>query len=398
MSDVKIIKPIAKYANSTGNFPLTTTVKPLAVAGTTLKEGSVVYLLHQLPYNFLLTDFYDHNQHYNRIPIHGWNQHLIGPGLFQEWILAIKSARTPDEQNIELFQSTETNLFGFRTTRLVVPDEPLLAWFSLPQLRTICEKIKLTKVFKVEELLKSTRCPRCKIEQNYLNVLVAHVLLDQCQDPTPPALNLNLNLSERIFVHTSPTKKRLMDFSSIKRSSSSSSPRSSSNINENQKNEDMKEKDHQQQQPPPPQPPLAFSTNDVSSYKMSVLDGTHALEFTSLDNDGRQRKAHLCLFCGKVYNRKYGLKIHLRTHTGYKPLQCRVCFRPFSDPSNLNKHIRLHSTAASSSSSSLTPTNTLSASSFVTHKRSFEEQEESNIDSDNSNINTLDDDDDDDDD
>jgi hypothetical protein len=26
---------------------------------------------------------------------------------------------------------------------------------------------------------------------------------------------------------------------------------------------------------------------------MSVLDGTHALEFTLLDNDGRQPKAHL---------------------------------------------------------------------------------------------------------
>ncbi|CAF1299373.1 unnamed protein product [Adineta ricciae] len=392
MSDVKIIKPIAKYANVTGNFPLTTAIKPLAVAGTALKEGSVVYLLHQLPYNFLLTDFYDHNLHYNKIPIHGWSQHLIGPGLFQEWILAIKSARTPDEQNVELFQSTETNLFGFRTTRLVVPDEPLLAWFSLPQLRTICEKIKLTKVFKVEELLKSTRCPRCKVEQNYLNVLVAHVLLDQCHDPIP---SLNLSLNERIFVHTSPSKKRLMDFSSIKRSSSPS-PRSNST---NPKNEDVKEKDHHQQQQQPSQqslPPIAFSTNDVSSYKMSVLDGTHALEFTSLDNDGRQRKAHLCLFCGKVYNRKYGLKIHLRTHTGYKPLQCRVCFRPFSDPSNLNKHIRLHSTtttaAASSSSSSITPTNTLSSSSFVAHKRPYEEQEESNTDSDNSNLHTLDDD------
>jgi hypothetical protein len=69
MSNVKIIKPIAKYANVNGNFPITTTIKPLAVAGTTLKEGSVVYLLHQLPCNFLLTDFYDHNLHYNKIPV-----------------------------------------------------------------------------------------------------------------------------------------------------------------------------------------------------------------------------------------------------------------------------------------------------------------------------------------
>ncbi|XP_037079010.1 zinc finger protein Gfi-1-like [Pollicipes pollicipes] len=57
---------------------------------------------------------------------------------------------------------------------------------------------------------------------------------------------------------------------------------------------------------------------------------------------GRSSKGHVCLYCGKLYSRKYGLKIHIRTHTGYKPLHCRVCARPFGDPSNLNKHVRLH--------------------------------------------------------
>ncbi|XP_049767996.1 zinc finger protein 691-like [Schistocerca cancellata] len=51
---------------------------------------------------------------------------------------------------------------------------------------------------------------------------------------------------------------------------------------------------------------------------------------------------HLCVYCGKLYSRKYGLKIHIRTHTGYKPLKCKVCLRAFGDPSNLNKHVRLH--------------------------------------------------------
>uniref|UniRef100_T1J9D1 C2H2-type domain-containing protein n=1 Tax=Strigamia maritima TaxID=126957 RepID=T1J9D1_STRMM len=57
---------------------------------------------------------------------------------------------------------------------------------------------------------------------------------------------------------------------------------------------------------------------------------------------GSLRRGHQCIYCGKMYSRKYGLKIHIRTHTGYKPLKCRVCLRPFGDPSNLNKHVRLH--------------------------------------------------------
>nr|CAI5818199.1 unnamed protein product [Callosobruchus analis] len=57
---------------------------------------------------------------------------------------------------------------------------------------------------------------------------------------------------------------------------------------------------------------------------------------------GKSRQGHICLYCGKCYSRKYGLKIHIRTHTGYKPLKCKFCSRPFGDPSNLNKHVRLH--------------------------------------------------------
>lgn len=54
----------------------------------------------------------------------------------------------------------------------------------------------------------------------------------------------------------------------------------------------------------------------------------------------KEPRQHTCKFCGKLYTRKYGLKIHIRTHTGHKPLKCIHCARSFSDPSNLNKHHR----------------------------------------------------------
>ncbi|XP_077977667.1 LOW QUALITY PROTEIN: PR domain zinc finger protein 13-like [Glandiceps talaboti] len=82
--------------------------------------------------------------------------------------------------------------------------------------------------------------------------------------------------------------------------------------------------------------------SEIAMHTQPVLLNDHqrALQQSSLSTN--KKKGHLCIYCGKLYSRKYGLKIHLRTHTGYKPLKCKVCLRPFGDPSNLNKHIRLH--------------------------------------------------------
>ncbi|KAH8408603.1 hypothetical protein KR215_008210 [Drosophila sulfurigaster] len=76
----------------------------------------------------------------------------------------------------------------------------------------------------------------------------------------------------------------------------------------------------------------------LASHPMNAAAQIEAI----VSNMGASKQGHLCIYCGKVYSRKYGLKIHIRTHTGFKPLKCKFCLRPFGDPSNLNKHVRLH--------------------------------------------------------
>ncbi|XP_060518214.1 histone-lysine N-methyltransferase PRDM16 [Cylas formicarius] len=98
--------------------------------------------------------------------------------------------------------------------------------------------------------------------------------------------------------------------------------------------------------------PIDFETNVVQIHQNLINSQNLAQHQITYNDDaqietlvsslGKAKQGHICLYCGKCYSRKYGLKIHIRTHTGYKPLKCKFCDRPFGDPSNLNKHVRLH--------------------------------------------------------
>ncbi|CAF0708679.1 unnamed protein product [Brachionus calyciflorus] len=305
----------------------------IIMAGSDINLDAQVYLLYEIPIALLARRFRDNKFDNCKIMVHELNGCIVGPGLYQEWTNYIYASKNREEQNLELCRSQTNNMLYYRAIKAIRKGDPLLAWFSNG---VECELTKsILSIDHFPEANTKNHCKFCMVNFEHSNILKSHFFFELCgknlkfpKVNTPPSSSSSSCSSTSSFsfknIHSafSDVSKNDQKLENISPRSSSSSPLSITN--ESVKND------------------LGQLGNGVD-WKITMLDGTQTVELNLPDEMGKHKKTHVCLFCGKIYNRKYGLKIHLRTHTGYKPLKCKVCSRPFSDPSNLNKHVRLHS-------------------------------------------------------
>ncbi|KAE9537457.1 hypothetical protein AGLY_006480 [Aphis glycines] len=279
------------------------------------------------------------------------NGHLCSTADCSCWILSVPLADDCHAYNCRL-SLLAVGTVGLHTTTAVMAGQPLKMWFS-PDLQLMLHVPFLTPVNIKDE--RKYVCHKCGYACENPNPLKIHMALDcgkqsraklwsrltanHCENSQTIEASFRFSLTSaesQIPLSSASVDSAFRPYSPVSSASSGSCPIPPSPLR------------------PPPPAPLSSSLSDqtplqdeplgqVNGGKNSAFFNQRCAEMeTIVSNLGHSDQGHLCIYCGKVYSRKYGLKIHIRTHTGFKPLKCKYCYRPFGDPSNLNKHVRLH--------------------------------------------------------
>ncbi|XP_029675483.1 zinc finger protein Xfin [Formica exsecta] len=386
--------PVQRYINlSINERPSFFMSRPLVRAAGLLNENSMTEIIdvNTLPQK---NTSIIRNSVIEIINIGGQLHCLNEPISSSYWLKMITLAT--DFQNANVLLRVSNNGLVLKTIREILPGKPLFMWFAECVLNVLNIPFLTPANCNIEGQIYT--CHICNNCFDYPNPLKLHLLLDCNQKDnsyiwtllankivSPPRTNLSFNqYSERSFtfeLNPLPVSRPITlpvnipsystQTADTNRSLRNDSPCSSNQLSPLSSNN------------PSPSPTYPLPTEILpssSTYKSSVenlmdhrliLRSYNALTHrdrimpymlpsnapaesgkktdpaeveTRASEIGKCNEGYRCIFCNKIYSRKYGLRIHIRTHTGYKPLTCKVCEHRFGDPSNLNKHVRLHVT------------------------------------------------------
>ncbi|XP_065208670.1 zinc finger protein 600-like [Planococcus citri] len=256
------------------------------------------------------------------------------------WLKQVPLAEDCHSCNVILYQESACPIIKIKTVRKILPGEELVVWFSG----------ELLSILQIPHLLpnnilseKQYICHKCRFQCEMPNPVKIHLSLE-CGKLSKTILwnrlrDLPINSNEKPI---SPNSMSLYFDQKLE----ISKPNSAFKPYKKAVKEEPKQVNESILDEKKISPVVDSPKKNETIVELNEADILYqqAVEMeTIVSNLGRFKQGHLCVFCGKVYSRKYGLKIHTRTHTGFRPLKCKFCLRPFGDPSNLNKHVRLHS-------------------------------------------------------
>nr|XP_040235580.2 histone-lysine N-methyltransferase PRDM16 isoform X2 [Anopheles coluzzii] len=92
--------------------------------------------------------------------------------------------------------------------------------------------------------------------------------------------------------------------------------------------------------------PNTSSSSELFSYLLQAHDTRVFTDPSNLQRHIRTHhvgaRSHACPECGKTFATSSGLKQHTHIHSSVKPFQCEVCFKSYTQFSNLCRHRRMH--------------------------------------------------------
>jgi len=83
--------------------------------------------------------------------------------------------------------------------------------------------------------------------------------------------------------------------------------------------------------------------NSSSSQQRATVTGTDVEHYSSKTRSHRPGKySNRCKICGKIFKKPSDLVRHVRIHTGEKPFRCELCGRQFTVKTTLDSHRKTH--------------------------------------------------------